>query len=72
MEGPALAAIAASLAWLAHPDSMGRACIAALVFGFAPAIHNGLFILQFPLVLAFFWAFEKQFFKRIFGNRKGR
>lgn len=51
-----LGAIAASLAWLAHPDSILRACVTALVFGFAPAIHNGLFIIQFPLVLAFFWA----------------
>lgn len=51
-----LASIAASLAWLGRPESTARACLVGLVFGIAPAIHNGLFIIQFPLVLAFFWA----------------
>ncbi len=51
-----LAGVAASLAWLGRPESTVRACLAALVFGVAPAIHNGLFIIQFPLVLAFSWA----------------
>jgi hypothetical protein len=51
-----LTSLATSLAWLKNPDSTKHACVTALVFGLAPAIHNGLFIIQFPLVLALAWA----------------
>lgn len=45
-----LAALATGLAWLRNPDSPRRAAALALTLGIAPAIHNGLFILQIPIL----------------------
>lgn len=52
-----LAALAAGLAWLRDPESPRRAAILAITLGIAPAIHNGLFILQIPILatLVSFW-----------------
>ena len=44
-----LGCLLAGLMWLARPDRRGRALAAGLLFGFAPAFHNGLFMLQAPL-----------------------
>jgi hypothetical protein len=51
-----LATIALAQAWLAKPDSTLRACLFGALLGAAPCIHNGLFVLQFPIVLTLFWA----------------
>jgi hypothetical protein len=48
-----LAALASGMGWLRKPDSAARAALAAAVLGVAHCIHNGLFILQLPIVLAF-------------------
>jgi asparagine N-glycosylation enzyme membrane subunit Stt3 len=49
--------LAASMAWLAQPQSWFRAALAALVLGIAPAVHTAEFILQLPLLaaLALLW-----------------
>ena len=53
-----LATLASGLAWFSRPDD-GRAAITlGVVLGVAPVIHNGLFILQVPVLAAMFatWA----------------
>ncbi|WP_129640883.1 hypothetical protein [Peristeroidobacter agariperforans] len=49
-----LAALAAGLAWLRKPESQLRAALAAVVLGLAPAVQNGLFIIQLPLLATLF------------------
>lgn len=49
-----LGVLAAGLAWLRKPESARRALAAAVVLGLVPAVHNGLFILQLPLLVALF------------------
>lgn len=49
-----LATLAAGLAWLRQPENPTRALAAAIVMGLAPAVHNGLFIAQLPLLTALF------------------
>ncbi|MEO1595794.1 MAG: hypothetical protein AAFS02_11185 [Pseudomonadota bacterium] len=40
-----------ALRWARHPDARGSAIALAIVLGLAPAFHNGLFVLQLPLLL---------------------
>lgn len=47
-----LAFMAGALRWLKAPESRPEAALCALVLGVGPAIHNGLFALQMPLLLA--------------------
>jgi len=47
-----LAFLASALRWMRRPDSRMAAAITAVVLGMGPAIHNGLFVLQVPLLLA--------------------
>jgi hypothetical protein len=47
-----LGSLLAGLAWLQAEHSIPRAAVAGVVLGIAPAIHNGLFILQLPLAVA--------------------
>ncbi len=47
-----LAFMASALWWMRRPDSRAAAVAAATVLGLGPAIHNGLFALQVPLLLA--------------------
>lgn len=47
-----LASLACGLRWLQRPDDGRAAIIIGAVLGAAPAIHNGLFILQLPLLAA--------------------
>jgi hypothetical protein len=49
-----LGALAAGLAWLRHPASWQHAALLAVTLGAAPAIHNGLFVLQLPLLATVF------------------
>lgn len=42
--------LVAGTGWLAEPASRARAIAAGLLLGIAPCIHNGLFILQVPLI----------------------
>jgi hypothetical protein len=49
-----LAALAAGLGWLRTPGSTRHAVALALTLGAAPAIHNGLFILQLPILATLF------------------
>lgn len=49
-----LATLATGLKWLKQPESRGAAAALGVIFGAAPAIHNGLFILQLPLLAALF------------------
>jgi hypothetical protein len=49
-----LAALASGLAWLRNPERLLHAALAALTLGVAPAIHNGLFIIQLPLLATLF------------------
>jgi hypothetical protein len=49
-----LASIGGGLAWLRNPESRLHAAALALTLGVAPAIHNGLFILQLPLLATLF------------------
>lgn len=53
-----LATIAAGLGWFSRPDDTRAAVTLGIVLGVAPAIHNGLFILQVPVLTALFamWA----------------
>jgi hypothetical protein len=51
-----LATIAAGLKWFAKPEDTRAAVTLGVVLGTAPAIHNGLFVLQLPIVAMFlFW-----------------
>lgn len=52
-----LAALATGLAWLRRPESRMAAATLGIVLGTAPAIHNGLFILQIPVLVSLlaFW-----------------
>jgi hypothetical protein len=45
-----LATIACGLRWLSRPDDTRAAAVLGAVLGMAPAIHNGLFILQVPIL----------------------
>lgn len=45
-----LATIALGLRWFARPDERRGAAALGVVLGIAPAIHNGLFILQLPVL----------------------
>lgn len=45
-----LASLTAGLFWLQAPSSRLKAAALGVVLGVAPAIHNGLFILQLPLL----------------------
>lgn len=49
--------LAAGLAWAAKPANRVRAVLLGCLLGMAPAVHNGLFILQVPLIacLALLW-----------------
>jgi hypothetical protein len=49
-----LAALAAGLAWLRHPQRALYAAACAVALGLAPAVQNGLFILQLPLLATVF------------------
>lgn len=46
-----IAALACGLKWLNEQDSTTAAITLGLVFGCAPAIHNGLFVLQIPFLV---------------------
>jgi hypothetical protein len=45
-----LASIGAGLKWFLRADNVRAACVLGIVLGIAPAIHNGLFILQIPVL----------------------
>lgn len=45
-----LAALVAGLRWLREPDSVRKGVLVGFVLGLAPAVHNGLFVLQIPLL----------------------
>jgi hypothetical protein len=45
-----LGALAGGLAWLRNPEQPQRAALLGFVLGIAPAVHNGLFVLQLPLL----------------------
>ena len=47
-----LGALAGGLAWLRNPAQPQRAALLGFVLGIAPAMHNGLFVLQLPLLAA--------------------
>jgi len=49
-----LATLATGLAWLRQPDTSARAIALAVTMGLAPAVQNGLFILQLPLLITLF------------------
>jgi len=49
-----LATLVTGLAWLRQPDNQTRALALAVVLGLAPAVHNGLFIVQLPLLVTLF------------------
>lgn len=49
-----LGALAAGLAWLRKPESARRAAVTGIVLGLAPAVQNGLFIIQLPLLITMF------------------
>jgi hypothetical protein len=57
-----LAAVWSGLRWLNAPGSHARAVIAGCVLGLAPGFHNGMFILQLPLLLAlaFSWLRDRR------------
>jgi asparagine N-glycosylation enzyme membrane subunit Stt3 len=50
-----LSSIACGLAWMGRPDSTWRAAVAGGVIGLSVCIHNGLFIVQFPLAAVLLW-----------------
>lgn len=56
-----LAALAAGLYWMHRPGERRAAALVAVVLGTAPAIHNGLFILQIPILATLFaqWLQDK-------------
>lgn len=45
-----LLALLAGLRWFRNPDSVGLAIVFGIVLGTASAFHNGLFVLQLPLL----------------------
>ncbi len=45
-----LCTLAAALNWLEEPDNRKAAVLLGVVLGLAPLVHNGLFILQLPLL----------------------
>jgi hypothetical protein len=47
-----LAFMASALWWMRRPESRFTAAVTALVLGMGPAVHNGLFAIQLPLLLA--------------------
>ncbi len=47
-----LGALLSGLLWLQRPGSLRRALLAGAVLGVAPAVHNGLFIVQVPMLLS--------------------
>lgn len=47
-----LSFMASALWWMRRPESRSMAAVTALVLGMGPAVHNGLFALQVPLLLA--------------------
>jgi hypothetical protein len=49
-----LGTLASGLAWLRRPDKPLRAIAPAVVMGLAPAVQNGLFIVQLPLLITLF------------------
>ncbi len=49
-----LAALASGLAWLDDPKSTRASLAVAITLGCAPAIHNGLFVVQVPLLATLF------------------
>lgn len=53
-----LATLACGLRWFQRPDDTRAAVTLGVVLGIAPAVHNGLFILQVPVLAALFvmWA----------------
>jgi hypothetical protein len=53
-----LAVLASGLRWFSRPHDTPAAVTLAVVLGAAPAIHNGLFILQLPVLatLVALWA----------------
>jgi hypothetical protein len=48
-----LAVLATGLKWFRQPDNVATAATLGAILGSAPAIHNGLFILQLPLLITF-------------------
>lgn len=52
-----LATVWATLGWLYSLDNRLRALLLGLILGLAPAVHNGLFILQAPVIasIALLW-----------------
>lgn len=53
-----LLTLLAGLRWLSDPGARGRAALLGLALGAAPGFHNGLFILQVPVLATLFilWA----------------
>lgn len=49
-----LAALGLGMRWLREPTDRGRSIALGIALGIAPAIHNGMFILQLPLLLTVF------------------
>jgi hypothetical protein len=49
-----LATIVCGLRWLQRPQSAAAAIMLGAVLGAAPAVHNGLFVLQLPLLATLF------------------
>jgi hypothetical protein len=47
-----LAALWSGILWLQRPESLRRALLAGAVLGAAPMVHDGLFILQVPMLLS--------------------
>lgn len=50
-----LGSLACGLAWLGRPESAWRAALTGALMGLAVCIHNGLFIVQFPIVAVLLW-----------------
>lgn len=55
-----LGALGTGMAWLRAPESKARALAVGVALGVAPCIHNGLFVLQVPIVLTFAWAWVRR------------
>ncbi|MBX5460025.1 MAG: hypothetical protein IRZ28_02950 [Steroidobacteraceae bacterium] len=54
-----LGALASGLAWLRKPESRVRAAGLGALLGFSQCIHNGLFVLQLPIVLTMMWTWYR-------------
>jgi hypothetical protein len=51
-----LASLGVGLKWFLNPEKVGSAAALGVLLGAAPSIHNGLFILQIPVLgLMFLW-----------------